>query len=262
MGNELLLHNHSWVRSASSRLLGQKFSHIGAPDALWTDAETNGWIADANVLRRVANRLCNQWTSEHPDKQLGEQVAKNVVWIATAYLAAPEVAAEAEDAADDNQLAGPGGWLFRRLSYLARTKGLIKRRCVFQCLAALCIKLPIESVKANLIRIVGPLFRVSTQREVGWESSQLEDLATEVLGLVEKTVGANEFTAAYNHVRSHMDDNKKKRKASSAMEAITNPGKFAHMKVVKSEKKKRHRANKRQREDQQEMQVQGSVFKS
>ena len=55
-------------------------------------------------------------------------------------------------------------------------------------------------------------------REVGWESSQLEDLATEVLGLVEKTVGANEFTAAYNHVRSHMDDNKKKRKASSAME--------------------------------------------
>merc|ERR1712166_1586747 len=246
MGNELLLHNHSWVRSASSRLLGQKFSHIGAPDALWTDAETNGWIADANVLQRGANRLCNQWTSEHLDKQLGEQVAKNVVWIATAYLAAPEVAAEAEAAAaeepvvedaedgDDNQLAGPGGWLFRRLSYLARTKGLIKRRCVFQCLAALCIKLPIESVKANLIRIVGPLFRVSTQREVGWESSQLEDLATEVLGLVEKTVGANEFTAAYNHVRSHMDDNKKKR----------------------------HRANKRQREDQQEMQVQGSVFKS
>ena len=88
-------------------------------------------------------------------------------------------------------------------------------------------------------------------REVGWESSQLEDLATEVpghyalrtthralrtthyahyaqraqlecmfqvLGLVEKTVGPNDFTAAYNHVRSHMDDNKKKRKASSAME--------------------------------------------
>ena len=87
------------VRSAASRLLGQKLSDIGAPDALWTDAEASGWIADANVLRRVANRLCNQWTSEHLDKQLGEQVAKNVVWIATAYLAAPEVAAEAEAAA-------------------------------------------------------------------------------------------------------------------------------------------------------------------
>jgi len=210
----------------------------------------------------VANRLCNQWTSEYLDKQLGEQVAKNVVWIATAYLAAPDVAAEfaeepaVEEAEDDDagdMKSGPVGWLFRRLAYLGRTKGLIKRRCVFQCLAALCLKLPLEAVKANLIRIVGPLFRVSTQREVGWESSQLEDLATEVLGLVEKTVGANDFTAAYNHVRSHMDDNKKKRKASSAMEAITNPGKFAHMKVVKSEKKKRHRANKRQREDMQEM---------
>merc|ERR1712196_768396 len=116
---------------------------------------------------------------------------------------------EQEDAPAKAENAGPLGWLMRRLSYLGRTNGLIKRRCVFQCLAALCVKLDESAIVANLPRIVSPLFRITTHREVGYEASQLEELATEVLALVEKTVGANTFTAADNGVRTHMDENKR-----------------------------------------------------
>ena len=64
----------------------------------------------------------------------------------------------------------------------------------------------------------------------------------QVLALVEKTVGANTFTAAYNGVRTHMDENKRKRKATIALEAISDPQKAAQRKVAKSEMKKRQRA--------------------
>ena len=104
------------------------------------------------------------------------QVAKNIVYVAQAYLAAPASAQPVEDLEDDEQEDAPAkaenavplGWLMRRLSYLGRTNGLIKRRCVFQCLAALCVKLDESAIVANLPRIVSPLFRITTHRYQNW----------------------------------------------------------------------------------------------
>eukprot|EP00656_Telonema_subtile_P056337 TRINITY_DN8976_c0_g1_i1.p1 TRINITY_DN8976_c0_g1~~TRINITY_DN8976_c0_g1_i1.p1 ORF type:complete len:1076 (+),score=435.82 TRINITY_DN8976_c0_g1_i1:162-3389(+) len=241
----LLLHSHSWVRSAACRLFGLHMSLLGSPEQVWTQHKSV-WLADKTVLKLVANKLCNQLTSDLLDEQLGEQIAKNLVFIAATYLAAPVGQQEEEDgtAADGGAevAATPAGWLLRRLSFLARTSGLIKRQSVFRCMAALCIKLDLSVITANLPRIVSPLFRITTQREVGYEASQLESLAHEVLALVEKTVGTNTFTTAYNGVRAHMDENKRKRKAESALEAIVNPAKFAQKKVAKGALKKRQRS--------------------
>ena len=101
------------------------------------------------------------------------QVAKNIVFVAQAYLAAPagtleeeEEPEEPEEAPKKAEKAVPLGWLMRRLSYLGRTSGLVKRRCVFQCLAALCVKLDQDVIAANLPRIISPLFRITTRRYI------------------------------------------------------------------------------------------------
>ena len=87
--------------------------------------------------------------------------------------------------------------------------------------------------------VVDPLYRIAAGKEKGYEAEQLTDLVTEVIQVVEQIVGTEAFYNQYNKKRETAEENRKKRRADLATEAVANPEKHAQRKVGKADRRKR-----------------------
>jgi hypothetical protein len=90
-----------------------------------------------------------------------------------------------------------------------------------------------------LTLVVDPLYRISAGKEMGYEADELKPLVTEVVSVVEQTMGSDRFYKVYNARREAAEINRKKRRSDLAAEAIANPEKAAQRKVGKADRRKR-----------------------
>lgn len=162
--NELLLHTHTWVRLASARVFGMYFgikskitslnplNHEIDENLLKSFSEDHSATATDNLseflfrkstMFRLFRQTCLQLEGDHVSNELGDQIIKNLVFLASNIMKYPALSQQGEgdgegeeegdekeeekrekgDEGEEKKKHGklaPGDWIFRRLSFMLR----------------------------------------------------------------------------------------------------------------------------------------------
>ncbi|KAF9085956.1 U3 snoRNP protein [Mortierella sp. AD031] len=272
---EHMLHPHAWVRLSATRLFGVFFASID-PTTRSPIKDTNSdLVLSPEMIKSVAQMLCEQLKSEFLSKDLGGQIVKNLFFIAKVFYALPydqqddEESNEEEDedeAEDDDEGEGEEDgkkateakqpvkrslyWLVKRLSFLSRgaamrnnkDRSVIQQTCIFQCMAAITTHIHTDDLKPYLIPIISPIYRiVNDETAKGPETEELKKLGSEVLDLVQKRAGTTDYFVAYNKIRQHVLEVRRERKQKRVMQAMNDPQARARRRLQKNEMKSRKR---------------------
>ncbi|XP_064199288.1 small subunit processome component 20 homolog [Anguilla rostrata] len=271
--NAHLRHPHSWVWLTASQVFGQMFA-AHKPEELV--AQWRGLQGDitANVpvatkylvtdldkkMRELVLSFCSQLQSKFLDTSLGEQVIKNLLFVAKViYLISPESEStetleqvdeeedeqkEAEDDEKEEENERPPSllWVMKKLSVLAKREAAdtpkvpLKRTCVFKFLGAMAVHLGKDHLQPYLTTIIAPLFREldSTYAD---QDPTLKNLSQELMDLLKKQVGLESFSLAFAAVQKEATQRRAMRKRHKAMQAVANPDIAAKKKLKKHKNK-------------------------
>ncbi|XP_073401122.1 small subunit processome component 20 homolog [Dendrobates tinctorius] len=268
-----LWYPHSWVWLTSSQIFGQLFS-LQKPEELiskWTSrkvkkkkAEPSDFLLADQLearMKDLALVFCHQLQSKFLDQALGEQVIKNLLFVAKViYLLHPEVentqdhteeqnddhcergdaSGDDEGTAKESQDENPATltWLMKKLSVLAKReaartpKNPLKRICVFKFLGAIAVDLGEEKVKPFLSMIIAPLFRELNSTYADQDPT-LKNLSQEIIELLKSLVGLECFSLSFAAVQKQANLRRVKRKKQKALQAVANPDVAAKKKLKK-----------------------------
>ncbi|XP_070785368.1 small subunit processome component 20 homolog isoform X2 [Enoplosus armatus] len=283
-----LRHPHCWVWLTASQLFGQLFAAHQAEQlvAVWRgeagDASpqpaATAFITSSldKKMRELALSFCNQLQSKFLDTASGEQVIKNLLFVAKViYLVSPEsdVASpqeevkeeeqrdngdeeeedaekekeeeeeEEEEEEDDKDDRPPSLlWLMKKLSLMAKREAAytpkvpLKRTCVFKFLGAIAMDLGKERLGPYLTTIITPLYR-ELDSTYADQDPTLKNLAQELIELLKRHVGLERFSLAFSAVQKEFSQRRAARKRHRAMQAVANPDIAAKKKLKKHKNK-------------------------
>ncbi|XP_034018840.1 small subunit processome component 20 homolog isoform X2 [Thalassophryne amazonica] len=274
-----LRYPHCWVWLTASQIFGQLFAARRPEDllAIWRgegDDSSTQMAATAFITRNLDKKMralalsfCHQLQSKFLDTASGEQVIKNLLFVAKViYLispesdvAPPEGAVEDEDKQsekededeakqkekdEDEKDDRPPSllWLMKKLSLMTKREAAntpkvpLKRTCVFKFLGAMALDLGKERLGPYLTTIITPLYREldSTYAD---QDPTLKNLAQELIELLKKQVGLETFSLAFSAVQKEFLHRRVARKRHRAMQAVANPDIAAKKKLKKHKNK-------------------------
>ncbi|XP_025259361.1 small subunit processome component 20 homolog [Theropithecus gelada] len=282
-----LRHPHNWVWLTAAQIFGLLFASCQPEELIqkWNTKKTKRNLPEPVAIKFLASDLdqkmksislasCHQLHSKFLDQSLGEQVVKNLLFVAKVlYLLEPYcedkqskikedleeqealgdgVACADEKAESDGEekeevkeeLGRPATllWLIQKLSRIAKLeaayspRNLLKRTCIFKFLGAVAMDLGIDKVKPYLPMIIAPLFRElnSTYSE---QDPLLKNLSQEIIELLKKLVGLESFSLAFASVQKQANEKRALRKKRKALEFVTNPDIAAKKKMKKHKNK-------------------------
>ncbi|CAK8990159.1 Small subunit processome component 20 homolog (Down-regulated in metastasis protein) [Durusdinium trenchii] len=238
-------HPHLGVRLMGLRLLGQVLGDVEvasvvqvAPSQKASKPATR-FLADTQDAFELAKIHANLLNNPRIDEDMGDQLVKNLVWIASVFAAnEPDDIGGAQEKADADSHSSPLGWLVRRLSFTARYKGggvddrvVADRRqgCVFKLFAFIATQLADHPKRLvpYLVPMFAPLVRVSQgslpNSVLLREPLRAPELARETLELVEKIVGSPAFVRAFTTVQSQIDSVRSSRRHDKNLERVKDP---------------------------------------
>uniref|UniRef100_A0A673V841 UTP20 small subunit processome component n=1 Tax=Suricata suricatta TaxID=37032 RepID=A0A673V841_SURSU len=268
-----LRHPHSWVWLTAAQIFGLLFASC-QPEELTRKLKfktTKKKFSEPVAVRFLTNDLeqkmksislasCHQLHSKFLDQSLGEQVVKNLLFVAKVlYLLEADSQdkqdeemdsdkEENEEAKEEHSKPATLLWLIQKLSRIAKLESAysprnpLKRTCIFKFLGAVAMDLGIDKVKPYLPVIIAPLFRElnSTYSD---QDPLLKNLSQEIIELLKKLVGLESFSLAFASVQKQANEKRALRKKRKALEFVTNPDIAAKKKLKKhknkSEAKKR-----------------------
>ncbi|XP_075407217.1 small subunit processome component 20 homolog [Tenrec ecaudatus] len=281
-----LRHPHSWVWLTAAQVFGLLFASCQPEELVrkWQTKKTQSRLPEPvavkfltsdldQKMRSISLASCHQLHSKFLDQSLGEQVVKNLLFVAKVlYLLVPDSDDKQDEAEDDGEEQGAVGggvapeeregktecakdekeeepskpatlsWLILKLSRMAKLESAytprnpLKRTCVFKFLGAVAMDLGAEKVKPYLPLIIAPLFRElnSTYSE---QDPLLKNLSQEIIELLKQLVGLESFSLAFASVQKQANQKRALRKKRKALEFVTNPDIAAKKKLKKHKNK-------------------------
>ncbi|XP_062339462.1 small subunit processome component 20 homolog [Osmerus eperlanus] len=276
-----LRYPHCWVWLTASQLFGQLFAahqpqdlvarwRQGGPGASTSPEPVATTFLTTNLdkrMRELVLSFCHQLQSKFLDVSSGEQVIKNLLFVAKViYQISPEYDITAnqeverkengedekdedkdEDQKEDEEEVNHDRppsllWMMKKLSLMAKREAAdtpkipLKRTCVFKFLGAMAVDLGRERLGPYLTTIVAPLYREldSTYAE---QDPTLKNLAQELMELLKKQVGLETFSLAFSSVQKEASQKRAVRKRHRAMQAVANPEVAAKKKMKKHKNK-------------------------
>ncbi|KAL4840284.1 hypothetical protein H8958_019642 [Nasalis larvatus] len=282
-----LRHPHNWVWLTAAQIFGLLFASCQPEELIqkWNTKKTKRNLPEPVAIKFLASDLdqkmksislasCHQLHSKFLDQSLGEQVVKNLLFVARVlYLLEPycedkqskikedleeqealgDGVAYADEKAESDgeekeevkeELGRPATllWLIQKLSRIAKLEAAysprnpLKRTCIFKFLGAVAMDLGADKVKPYLPMIIAPLFRElnSTYSE---QDPLLKNLSQEIIELLKKLVGLESFSLAFASVQKQANEKRALRKKRKALEFVTNPDIAAKKKMKKHKNK-------------------------
>lgn len=260
-----LLHPHAWVRLVSSRLLGLLFA-AWKPEELVAGYQRGTTSLDylqedlPTKVAKLCDDFCTQLRSPLLENELGEQIVKNLVFLAkTLQILDGKTESRMErqrttSAREENLSAQKGTCLtlttllnnMNKLAILEASqtpKHTKKRSCVLRWVAAVSINLGKDGIEPHLADILSPVYR-ELELATTFIDSDLQKLAQEVLELIKSLVERETFSRAYASLQQTTTDARETRKRKKALEAVADPAKSARKKLKKNLAKKETRKRK------------------
>ncbi|XP_043092950.1 small subunit processome component 20 homolog [Puntigrus tetrazona] len=290
-----LRYPHCWVWLTASQIFGLLFA-AHKPEELLAlcssqenTSKTTQPVATAFLIENLSQKVrelvlsfCYQLQSKFLDISAGEQVVKNLLYVAKViYLISPESDTinpaeeqESEEKETTNNMEDNGGededdddkkqeleeqqnenkppsllWVMKKLSLLAKREAAdtpkvpLKRTCVFKFLGAIAVDLGKDQLGPYLTTIIAPLYR-ELDSTYADQDPTLKNLAQELIELLKKLVGLERFSLAFAAVQKEAAQRRASRRKAKAMQAVVNPDIAAKKKVKKQFKKNESKKRK------------------
>ena len=211
---------HTWVRHAATRLLKQYLDGAEKPPV--------------EHVFPILVKLCDQLESDHLSQEYVDVILQCLSLITRSQLLCTE---EEKD---------PIGWLFTRLSYLARTPNHLRKSTIFKWFAVMISR---QEQDKYLLHMLNPLVReVYDEKTAAQQADEAEKevqaIAQDTLALIEQKTEEGVYLEKLNYVQQKIAQARAERRQKRKQEAVSNPVKYARRKIHKN-KSVRDRKKKR-----------------
>ena len=230
-----LMHEHAWVRAASSRVIG---------NALALTSVTAGTLGKSDAIFQLLRNVCHQFKFEDLHDDAAQQAMQTLVRVCGLLCSDKDRRVGAKSKAEEEK--DPISWVFQRLSFCSRqmqTKAIFARRGILQFFISMANAHP-DVAKTSLHSILSCVYRLSRAKEGQHVAKETISLAEEVMDVLQDRIGSEEYLKGLDSVRGKVFAVQTSRKRERQLEKVTNPALAARKKLRKNKDKKSSRKRK------------------